>query len=353
MWPIRICLILAMGLTIAGCAGPGSQKVLASLPSTGSGACRSHDNIFFAEPLCDQYAVGPSGSPISAAQADADDAAQGAKGGERVEFVAAALSDSRNKCEKFITQFTGAQAADNTTLDIVSLILSGLGAVLTPANTVRALSAASTGVQGTKQAINTDLYQQMTMLLLVQQIQATYYKQLSDQYSSFPSGNTSALYASVELSKIKDIHLNCSIPFAAANLNATQIKQGSSNTATTGGATFIVTISGTITAGDTITLTPSSSTTTFPNPVSYKIATGVKTPFVVAANLIDAVYGQQAVTATGVLALPASSAQYPPSANTAQFTLQGGPADINWVSSTAGVSGAAATEKVTAVKKSQ
>jgi hypothetical protein len=217
---------ISIGATavLSACGGPASQQMLGPVKSVVSGplcpgpqsTVQRSGSIYFPEPVCDTYAIDGT-NPITAQQADGKALS--------VEWVGAALSDSQTKCEAFINKFTGSQAAENTGFDIVALVLSGLAAVFTPANTVRALAASSTAVQGTKQAINTDLFQQMTMLLLVQQINVTYYIELANFNKTFPPKTTedkSSFRASAAFAQIQSFHKDCSIPFAAASISANQ-----------------------------------------------------------------------------------------------------------------------------------
>jgi hypothetical protein len=211
---------------LSACNGPGSQQLLGPVKSVVSGplcpgpqsTVTRSGSIYFPEPVCDTYAIDGT-NPITAQQADDK------KPALSVEWVGAALSDSETKCEAFINKFTGSQAAENTGLDITALVLSGLAAVFTPANTVRALAASSTAVQGTKQAINTNLFQQMTMLLLVQQINVTYYTEVANFNKTFPPKTTedkSSFRASAAFAQIQSFHKDCSIPFAAASISTNQ-----------------------------------------------------------------------------------------------------------------------------------
>lgn len=277
--------------------------------------------------------------------ADVDDTNDGTK---KVEFVSAAIWDSRRKCQDFIGMFTGAQAADNTALDVSALILSGLATVFTPANTVRSLSAASTAVQGTKQAINSDLYQQMTMLLLVQQINSTYYKQMSDEFGSFPPTGTALqnLSASAELEKIQGMHRNCSIPFAAANISASQTQQpvsGQGNSL----PNYTVKLGGTVTAGDTVTLNASSASGAgFPVTISYQVVAGDSIANVM-NHLISEIYRNPALAQADV---SATRVNVPGAGTTAQFNIGGGPTDIQWSKNVSG--SATETVSIVAVKTS-
>jgi len=224
-------LVLLCGATIlSGCGGPASRQLESMLPNSmqDGTSClgKSSYNIYFANPICGNYSILGSPAVMTAQQADGADANDPTKS-HAIAFVSAALSDSRTKCQNFISLFTGSQSAENTGFDVTAIILSGLASVFTPANTVRALAAASTAVQGTKAAVDSDLYQQMTMLLLVQQINSTYYSEIDSYSKNFPPSNLSAFSASNALQTIQGYHKDCSIPFAAASISANQAKSAS------------------------------------------------------------------------------------------------------------------------------
>jgi len=221
---VRFLLALAAVSTLGGCGGPASKQIAASVQNTFSApsSCDngSITNIFSAVPLCPTYPVGQNAAPLSASEADA--AVNDPKASAR--FVGAALTDSITKCQNFIAIFTGAQSGENTFLDVASLALSGLATVFVPANTVRALSAASTITQGTKAAINSDLFQQVTIQLFVQQINGTYFKEYRD-YTTALSSSAQGFSASTEFPKIQLMHKDCSLVFAAANISSAEAEQ--------------------------------------------------------------------------------------------------------------------------------
>jgi hypothetical protein len=204
--------MLGTMLILSGCSGPGAQQLTGTVTNqfTDSSSCLSHQktNIFMARPLCGIYSI--NGTTIDASQTTTT------TGGD---FIGAALSDSINKCQAFINDFTAGVSADNTTLDVLSLGLSALATVFVPSSTVRALSGASTITQGTKAAINSDLYQQLTVQLFIQTINSTYFKEYGDFLST-----QQTLPVSLQFAKIELFHKDCSIPFAAAALSASQTK---------------------------------------------------------------------------------------------------------------------------------
>jgi len=218
-WTGGASLAITLTIALTGC-GPGTKQLYQPITAAISGPlCPGPDTVitgggslFFPAPVCDTYKI--NGNIYTSS--GADDHHVG------LEWAAAALSDSEEKCTRYINGFTGSQAAENTGFDVAALILTGLATVFTPANTVRALAASSTAVQGTKAAINTDLFQQMTVMLLVQQINTTYFTQLEDYTKTLPANTINSISASVAYTKIVNIHRLCSIPFAVASISQTQ-----------------------------------------------------------------------------------------------------------------------------------
>ncbi len=326
MHGIRVGLILIFGLLTASCGGPGArQMTLAMLPGTSPSSTASNPplqvicppgnkDLFFAAPVCTGFQLAPgSSNPIVTAEiADASNA----PAGEKVAFIAAALGDSREKCTDFIKQFTTEQAGQNSLLDTAGLVLSGIGAAITgPASTLRGLAAGSTAVQGFKQTINADFFQQMTIALFIQQINTTYFQVLDTQ---FPPAALSNMSASGALAAIQSIHRNCSIPFAAANLSTSSQKPP-----TPAGPTSF-TLTGTAKPNDTYTLAGSSASTSLS--VSLQASSGTGTPS--ATNMASQL--AELAQANGSLLQAGVFASVTPNGTSATLTMRGGPSDIKW-----------------------
>jgi hypothetical protein len=349
----RTIFITLLSFAIAGCAGAGSRQLLAAATP---GIFKDHPenqycnlpfDMYFAQPLCAEYSLGNDAGSAKYTAAYLDTAGTP---DQRVAYIAEVLSDSRTKCQMFIGQFTGLQSAENTSLDIASLVLSGLGSVLTPANTVRALSAGSTAVQGTKQAINADLFQQITMLLLVQQINATYYQALN---AAFPSEATSGgppafppigaelatFRAAPAFQKIVDIHKNCSIPFSAASISQAQKTLSQTLNLTDSKAKTVavaaITISGSTTKGDALNFVILSASKNIFSNVSCSVAASGEPQAQLYANCATAVNENQTLKNNQITAI----------ADGQQLTIAG-PADVSLVHTESGVGGKSATEAV-------
>lgn len=197
-------ILLAAGL--GGCGPATSQLAATILP--GHAVCGAGSSLFAAAPLCASYNTAPDGSAQTAAQADS------ATPPTSAQFIGAALADSIAKCDAFITRFTGGQATENLAFDVAGIALAGLGAMDFPAATAHALAAASAFTQGTKSALNSDLYQQLTVQIFVQQINSAYYAPIETLQQNL----TGTEKASLLLPQIMARHRQCSIPFAAASL---------------------------------------------------------------------------------------------------------------------------------------
>jgi hypothetical protein len=94
-------------------------------------------------------------------------------------WIDSAVVDSLNKCDRFRGQFIGGRAAESSALDVTALVLTSLASVFTPANTVRPLAAAATGVLGIRAALDTDVYQEITALAYLQRVNDTYDKEIA------------------------------------------------------------------------------------------------------------------------------------------------------------------------------
>jgi hypothetical protein len=213
----RAVTSIVIGWLASGCSGPASTQIAGSIRDSlpiGDATCLAQPkvNVFMAKPLCGKYNV--DGKLIDASQTNDTNGPA---------FIGLAMADSLHNCQNFINTFTAGQATDNTILDVLSISLSALATVFVPANTVRALSGASTIAQGTKGAINSDFYQQLTVQLFIQAINGTYFKEYSDFLST-----KQTLPFSQQFNKIEFFHKDCSIPFAAAQLSASQTKSSQS-----------------------------------------------------------------------------------------------------------------------------
>jgi hypothetical protein len=319
-----LLFVLLFGLCLAACVGPGTEQMTAAVLPGGptNEICPADSrNLFFAAPMCTTYRL-KSTDPAPITAADADAYADAAKNpDERIAFISAALIDSRQKCTNFIKRFTGEQAGENSLLDVSALVLSGVAAAITgPASTIRGLAAGSTAVQGIKQTVNADFFQQLTVALFIQQINTTYFQVLDTE---FPPSSLGTLTAAGSLARIQAIHRNCSIPFAAANISANQQKPQ-----TGGGAQFSFTITGSPAATDTITLTAASASL---NPSVALTARGGagRNVLNMANQLAEKIYGTIALTQTGVSVTVTTL-----TSTSAKLTVQGGPSDIKWLPTT-------------------
>src|SRR2546430_2237040 len=70
------------------------------------------------------------------------------------EFLGAVVYESEQKCLSFLNRLVLTKNTVDTTADIVSLALSGVGALVTPLSTAHALSGAAAFVSGSKTAID-------------------------------------------------------------------------------------------------------------------------------------------------------------------------------------------------------
>ena len=164
--------------------------------------------LYAAAPLDMKYVVPTSQkTPIDASAL---------KPGEEMGFLMSAVNDSIRKCQGFVNFITEGQAVSNVYFDTLSILLSGLASVFTPVNTVRSLTAASTISQGSKGAVNSNFFQQMSIAIFIKKIEDSYYSEYKNYLSNLPS----VINIGKELARINLIHRQCSITYAAASLNA-------------------------------------------------------------------------------------------------------------------------------------
>lgn len=178
------------------------------------------------------------------------------------------------------------------------------------------------------------------MPLLVQQINTNYFKAMGTEFgaSGAPGWSLSAVDA---YNQIWQTHLNCSLTFAAGNINALQ----------TGGAPATppkttLTVGGTFTAGDTIVLTAASASSGLSEPVKVPIVAGPPAPTAgsEARQIIAAIYADGNLASASIYAQPGTLAP----AASAQLVIVGGPSDIKWTATvTTTPAGGAPTEQIT------
>ena len=366
LWLTAVVLIFSLG----GCGGPVTDQVSsayhnnvpASVRTLGgftapAGAQTTHPCVddenqstsqYFAAPICTQYWLQAKGSDGELTENsgyytadEVDNISDSTKTDFQVEFVSQAVTDSRQKCSAFIDMFTTGQSLNNLTSDSASIILSGLGALFTPVATVRALSAASTAVQGLKQTKNTDFYQNLTMVLLVQQIQASYFDKMDTEFPDGSSLGGPNFSASAKFAEIEDIHRNCSVPFAVAALSAKASLPASAMP--TAATSWTVTITGTATPGDQVSITPEGSEVGLKTAIPPYTVVGSSLQDI-AIGLRNAIYASVGTKYPSITAMVNASA----SGDSATLTLQGGPADLTWDNPTAkNASGGVGAEIVT------
>jgi hypothetical protein len=247
---LSLACLAATALT--GC-GPGTQQLTGPItdrfhhPCPGRTPQQNLENggLYQPDPVCDTYmlpevtvATAP-GAPLAPASSGQQAVVVGtlkemtaAEADARhlsAEWTGAAISDSQTKCATYLGRFTGNQAGESIGFDVTALVLSGLAAVFTPVNTVRGLAAASTAVQGTKAAVNNDLFQQITVLLFAQQINATYYPDIKS-YAETTLTKNPPTPAALTYAEIQRIHHECSFINAITNIAAKTPAPGATST---------------------------------------------------------------------------------------------------------------------------
>jgi len=141
---------------------------------------------------------------------------------------------SERKCGNFLDKMTAGQNLVNTSGDVLSTILSGLGAIFSPLTTAHIFSGASTIVSGSKTSVDTDFWAKQGVQDYTQAIQGTYYQQMADFYNQLAQGTVSEDKQSVNVPvstsqqatydlyggilKVQAIHTECKLAAAGASI---------------------------------------------------------------------------------------------------------------------------------------
>ncbi len=96
---------------------------------------------------------------------------------QKQEWLGDAVLDSLHKCQAFTARLRAVRSSFDLALDVATLGLAGAAAITVPARSANLLAALAGISTGTRAAFDTDVYQQNTAPLIVQQINKTYYPQ--------------------------------------------------------------------------------------------------------------------------------------------------------------------------------
>ena len=224
-------------------------------------------------------------------------------------------------CGKFVNSLVLASIGANTDLDILTTIFSALGTAFTPISTVHAFTAAASISSGWKTAIQSDVYAQASIANYAQAIQSTYYTDIADYMNKLGQfSSDDDIVPSSELTKIRSIHKECSLPSAQAAIHVALQAQSPAAASANANQDVSVLVK-TVTAGTTFEFTGTSPSISPPLDAKYKASKG-DTPLVVAMKLVNAVLGNTAFRNAGV------TATLDPGA-TGGFTLHGS-SGITW-----------------------
>ena len=134
---------------------------------------------------------------------------------KKKEILGQIVYDSEQKCTSFLNRLVLAKNTVDTTGDIVSAALSGVGALVTPLSAAHALSGAATFVTGAKTAIDTDIYAKAALSSFSTALQVGYSKSMKTYIDNLPALDSN-LIMSNEVAKITAIHATCSLAQAEA-----------------------------------------------------------------------------------------------------------------------------------------
>jgi hypothetical protein len=206
-----IPFLIAINLTLTSCFGPLLRK------------SEENDSILIAaDPMCeetpgwitekDARCIGVEGPP-DLDKLKADPAAN-------KKYVAKLVNESQFLCGRFINSLVVSSVGVHGDLDLATTVFSALGTAFSPIATVHALTAAATVSSGWKTAIDSDLYAQATIANYAQVIQSTYYADINSYIKELEKVKDSDVEPTIEMTKIRPIHKECSLASAQAAIHA-------------------------------------------------------------------------------------------------------------------------------------
>ncbi len=181
-------------------------------------------------------------------------------------------SNSQLKCSQFLNGLVLAENTSNTGFDFATILLSALATVLTPLNTVHALTAGASVSSGWKAAVNSNIYAKASIGNYAQAIQGTYYRDLREYWTALAAMKNDQIIVAIEAAKIQSIHRECSLASAQATISATL--QPTPPAGADVYALTNLTIAGTLTVGETLNLIASAPALAVPVVVPYKVEPG-------------------------------------------------------------------------------
>jgi hypothetical protein len=280
-----------------------------------------------ANPLCEEtpgYEVDVGGAckPVPpAAQTGQVPNPQNTQKNPNKVYLGTVVNESEYFCGKFLNGLVLAENSSNVGLDVLTTVFSALGTAFTPIATIHALTAAVSISSGTKTAIDSDIYARATIGNYAQAIQSSYYADMKTYVDELTTANEDDLIPSIEVSKIRTIHKECSLASAQATISATL---QSSPTGTSTIATQTVTVIG---SSGTFTITATASSLSTPISVTYTATKG-DTAASIATKLSLGINNDQKFQSAGkrasaVIGVPTSFALRAPTAAGIKWTVSG------------------------------
>ncbi len=137
---------------------------------------------------------------------------------KRNELIANLMLDSVQKCQEFRGRLSLTQRGSDASFDIMTTILTSLGAAFVPAQTVRALSASAAITNGTKGALSADLFAQKASWVIDEQIKIDYVQKFDKLTEKF-NATIIDWPLSAAASDIILWHSSCSVDSALASMH--------------------------------------------------------------------------------------------------------------------------------------
>lgn len=163
---------------------------------------------------------------------DAQNAAQAS--GQKRQYLGTVAGDSIEKCRQFSLSLIGSDTWFNTSADVASTIASAGGTLFPAVATVHAISAVGSVINGTKTAVDTDMWAKQPISNLLAAIGNTYNAAMKQYLTNLEGLDESKIIVSEQVDEIMSIHSACNLASAQTAIQSV-VQSGSSQTPSTSG----------------------------------------------------------------------------------------------------------------------
>ena len=141
-------------------------------------------------------------------------------GTQKAQYLYEVVGDSETKCAQFQLSLTGSDTQFNTTADILSTIASAGGTLFPAVATVHAISAVGSVINGTKTAVDTDMWAKQTISNLQAAIGNIYTTNMNKFLSDLGALNESNIIVGQQIDRVLSIHATCNLATAQTSMSA-------------------------------------------------------------------------------------------------------------------------------------